>query len=60
MTIKINATEKANEFEIVQVLGRIRYDANREFPWLGEHQWSQYFETREQALHFAKTGEVLK
>ena len=47
------------QVRLIEVVGRTRYEAGRDYPWYGEHgSVGQYFITHSEAVRFASTGKA--
>lgn len=50
---------KIGENTYAVCVGKVSYEAGREYPWLGQHGYvCRYFSTRWEATHFASTGKT--
>lgn len=50
---------KLQENTYAVCVGKITYQAGRQYPWLGQHDGvGQYFATEREATHFAATGKT--
>ena len=52
------STGNPDEVEYIIVVGKTRYEAGRQFPWVGQHGGVyQYFKTEAEAVEFARRGD---
>lgn len=59
MTYKRRDSGKPHEYEIIEVIGKVRYEAGRNYPWYGQNGCvGSFFATQSEAVEFARTGEI--
>lgn len=59
MSYETRNTDRNNEYEIIEVIGKVRYEAGRQYPWYGQNGCvGSFFATQSEAVQFARTGEI--
>ena len=59
MSYETRNTDRNNEYEIIEVIGKVRYEAGRQYPWYGQNGCvGSFFATQSEAEQFARTGKI--
>lgn len=61
MSYETRNTDRNGEYEIIEVIGKVRYEAGRQYPWYGQNGCvGSFFATQSEAVQFARTGEIIE